>query len=121
MKIARILVRSILALGLAGALYLVACIIIDPAKAQSAKSPLTMGEALSMLQAFRNLDGRIVVVKQNGVDTAVTCQISAAATSASDVANTVAFAAGDLISLKVVTSAGAAAAAHNAAVRVIPA
>lgn len=42
-----------------------------PALGQSKKA-LTVGEALTMLQAFRNLDGRVVVVKQNGVDTSVT-------------------------------------------------
>lgn len=49
-----------------------ALVLILSATAAIAQSkPPTVGEALSMLQAFRNLDGRPVVVKQNGVDATV--------------------------------------------------
>lgn len=40
--------------------------------AAAESKPLSVAQALSMLQAMRNLDGHIVIVKQNGVDTAIT-------------------------------------------------
>lgn len=33
--------------------------------------PLTVGQALSMLSALRNLDGRMIVIKQNGADATI--------------------------------------------------
>lgn len=42
-----------------------------PLSAEPKKPPLTNAEALSMLQALRNLDGRITVVKQGDKDTTV--------------------------------------------------
>jgi len=50
-----------------------------------------------------------ITIRKNGSDTAVTVTITGAATTGSDVANTAAFAAGDLISASVVTSATAVA------------
>jgi hypothetical protein len=46
-----------------------------------------------------------VTLRKNKVDTAVTCTIASGAAAGSDTAHTVTFAAGDLIDLKVVTSA----------------
>ena len=40
------------------------------------------------------------VVRKNGVDTALTCAISGAATACSDTVNTVTFVVGDLISIR---------------------
>ena len=53
----------------------------------------------------------------NGLATALTCQIAGAvATQANDLANAVAVAPGDLISIRVVTSLNAAATPHKASV-----
>jgi hypothetical protein len=41
------------------------------ALAQPTKPPLSVAQALSILQAMRGLDGHVVTVKQNGVDTQV--------------------------------------------------
>jgi hypothetical protein len=40
------------------------------------------------------------LVRKNGVDTAVTCTVSGTATECSDLANSIAFSAGDLISVR---------------------
>lgn len=44
-------------------------------------------------------------LRKNGVDTAITCVINTGSTTANDTAHSVAYAAGDLISMKCVTSA----------------
>lgn len=44
-------------------------------------------------------------VRKNGVDTAITCQISSGASSANDIAHSVSYVAGDLVCTKVVNSA----------------
>lgn len=63
MEMSGIARRSLLLLAAAGVIL---------SGSASAQKALTTADALSMLQALRNLDGRIVVVKQNGVDTPVT-------------------------------------------------
>lgn len=50
----------------------------------------------------------IYTLRKNGVDTALTCTVSGAGTTASDTTHTVAFAAGDTWSIKAVNSATAA-------------
>lgn len=50
---------------------IIALLMLFGGSVPAADKTLTVADALSMLQAFRNLDGRIVVVKQNGVDTPV--------------------------------------------------
>lgn len=52
-------------------------------------------------------------VRKNGVDQTVTATISGAAVSANDVTHNFAVAAGDSISVKLVTSAGAAVTSHH--------
>ena len=52
-------------------------------------------------------------------DTALTAAISGAGTTASDIVNSVTFAAGDLIDMKVVLTGGATTAVHKATVEVI--
>lgn len=42
-----------------------------PALAQDKPERITVGQSLSLLAALRNLDGRVVVVKQNGADVTV--------------------------------------------------
>lgn len=42
-----------------------------PAAAETAKPVLTIGQALGILSAARSLDGRMVMVKQNGQDAAI--------------------------------------------------
>lgn len=48
-------------------LLLVAVALALPVPAYAQK-PITIGDALAMVTAHRNLDGRLVVVKQNGAD-----------------------------------------------------
>lgn len=50
----------------------------------------------------------IFTVRKNSADTSITCTISAAATTCSDLVNTATYAAGDLISVRIVLSATAA-------------
>ena len=53
-------------------------------------------------------NGYTFTVRKGGVDTAVTCQILGTATSCTDTTNSVSFAAGDLFSIKAVSSAAGA-------------
>lgn len=55
----------------------------------------------------------IYTLRKNGVDTAVTCTTSGASTSSSDATNSFAVSAGDKLTVKLVTSAGASVRKHQ--------
>ena len=61
-------------------------------------------------------------VRKNAADTAVTCAIAGASQTANrDTSNGVAVEAGDLVTVKLVTSAGAAVTRHQVALEIAPA
>lgn len=60
-------------------------------------------------------------LRKNSVDTALAVSVTGATGSGQDTTNTVSFAAGDQISVKLVTSAGAATATHNVSFEIEPA
>jgi hypothetical protein len=86
---------------------------LSTATESAAQQAVPIAGTLSKLQT--RLDGNagaassgksyVVTVRKNGVSTGVTCTILETATTCSDIANTVAFAAGDLISVLVTPSA----------------
>lgn len=59
---------------------------------------------------------RVYTLRKNGVDTAITATSSGGTLTASNTANFVSFAAGDLLSLKLTTNGGATTATHCAIV-----
>lgn len=63
-RIGRTILFLVLLAGFAVALF------VGIARAES-KPPLSNAQALSLLSALRNLDGHVVITKQNGVDTPV--------------------------------------------------
>lgn len=60
----------------------------------------------------------VLTVRKNGVDTGLTCSLGAGSRLASDTANSVVFAAGDLLSIKVVSGAATGTRTYNASVDV---
>lgn len=63
----------------------------------------------------------VITIRKNGVDQTITCTLTNASRLASDLANSVSFAAGDLLSIKVVSSATAGTHTYNITIEVNPA
>lgn len=60
-----------------------------------------------------------VTVRKNGVDTALTCTLTTSGRTSSDTSNSVTFAAGDLLSIKIVSGATAGTRYYNVGVDVV--